>query len=715
MNMLQRLGVGRRLALGFGLLLLLLGASTGLALHQLDGIDEQIQEMTEVQNRKLYLMALMRRDNFRVEGAVRDLILAPADERSQVLERVDGIRQSYASSAQALAALSADAEEAGARQQIAATEQAAREQIDAVIGLIDAGQGEEAARILLGPGRALFEQRAATLQAAIDIQNARQADSTSAINAAVRLANGSLLGFGLLALLAGIGAGWAIARSLTVPLRRATEVADAIAHGRLDNPIGAQPGDETGQLLTSMRHMQEQLQAVIGALSDMAHHHDAGRISFRMDNARFPGDYGRMVRESNALVASHVELETRLVALMQRYAMGDLSQDMERLPGEKATMTEAMEATKRNLSAINDEIRRLASAAAAGDFSQRGDAQRYQHDFRAMIEGLNGLMDTTDGNLGQVSALLQAIARGDLTARMEGDFHGVFARMRDDANATVGQLTDIVGRIQQASTSINGAAGEIAAGNSDLSRRTEQQAANLEETAASMEELTSTVRQNADHARQANQLAIGAADVAAHGGQVVGQVVATMSGIEQASRRIAEIISVIDGISFQTNILALNAAVEAARAGEQGRGFAVVASEVRTLAQRSTGAAKEIKALIEDSVEKVAGGSALVAQAGATMDEIVASVKRVNDIMGEIAAASQEQSAGIEQVNQAITQMDETTQQNAALVEEASAAAGSMEQQAAGLIEAVSVFRIGAASAGAAAGHGLQPLHASAA
>ena len=171
----------------------------------------------------------------------------------------------------------------------------------------------------------------------------------------------------------------------------------------------------------------------------------------------------------------------------------------------------------------------------------------------------------------------------------------------------------------------------------------------------------------------------------------------------------------IDGISFQTNILALNAAVEAARAGEQGRGFAVVASEVRTLAQRSTGAAKEIKALIEDSVEKVAGGSALVAQAGATMDEIVASVKRVNDIMGEIAAASQEQSAGIEQVNQAITQMDETTQQNAALVEEASAAAGSMEQQAAGLIEAVSVFRIGAASAGAAAGHGLQPLHASAA
>ena len=220
------------------------------------------------------------------------------------------------------------------------------------------------------------------------------------------------------------------------------------------------------------------------------------------------------------------------------------------------------------------------------------------------------MREPTDGNLAEVSELLQAIARVDLTARMEGDVHGVFARMRDDANATVAQLTDIVGRIQDASTSINTAAGEIASGNSDLSRRTEQPAANLEETAASMEELTSTVRQNAESARQANQLAQGAAGVASQGGEVVGKVVTTMSDIEQSSKKIAEIISVIDGIAFQTNILALNAAVEAARAGEQGRGFAVVASEVRTLAQRSANAAKEIKDLIETSVDKVADGSA---------------------------------------------------------------------------------------------------------
>ncbi|TQM06557.1 methyl-accepting chemotaxis protein-1 (serine sensor receptor) [Pseudoxanthomonas sp. 3HH-4] len=485
---------------------------------------------------------------------------------------------------------------------------------------------------------------------------------------------------------------WWIRRSVIRPVVAAAAAARAVAAGRLDKRVEVRSGDEIGQLGTAMVDMTATLQGVIAAQGEMALRHDEGRISFRMDDSRFPGEYGRMVRDTNALVASHIAVMQRLVEIMQCYAVGDLSIDMEALPGEKAALTDAMRTTKANLSAINAEIRQLAQAAASGDFSRRGDTQRYQHDFRNMVDGLNRLMETTDGNLADVSSLLQAIARGDLTARMEGDFHGVFASMRDDANATVAQLRTIVRQIQGASSSINTAAGEIAAGNSDLSRRTEQQAANLEETAASMEELTSTVRQNAESARQANQLAIGAASVASEGGTTVARVVTTMTEIEQSSRKIAEIISVIDGIAFQTNILALNAAVEAARAGEQGRGFAVVASEVRTLAQRSANAAKEIKGLIETSVDKVADGSALVSQAGATMGEIVTAVQRVTDIMAEISAASQEQSAGIEQVNQAIMQMDETTQQNAALVEEASAAARSMEDQARELIGAVNVF-----------------------
>ncbi len=424
----------------------------------------------------------------------------------------------------------------------------------------------------------------------------------------------------------------------------------------------------------------------------MAQRHDAGEISYRMDATAFPGGYGQMVRDTNTLVANHIQVKLRAIEIMGHYAVGDLSVDMERLPGEKAVITQALDTAKANLGAINAEIKRLAAAAAVGDFSQRGDEARYQHDFGEMVGGLNRLMQTTEQDLGEVSRVLQAIAGGDLSARMHGDFHGVFARMRDDMARTTGQLTTIVGDIKHAAQSIQTAAGEIAAGNSDLSRRTEQQAANLEETAASMEELTSTVRQNAEHARQANQLSINAASVASQGGEVVGQVVTTMGAIQASSRQIAEIITVIDGIAFQTNILALNAAVEAARAGEQGRGFAVVASEVRTLAQRSASAAKEIKGLIDQSVTDVDSGAALVQQAGQTMGEIVGSVQRVTDIMADIAAASQEQSAGIEQVNQTVVQMDETTQQNAALVEEASAAARSMEDQALALNAAVDVF-----------------------
>jgi len=297
-------------------------------------------------------------------------------------------------------------------------------------------------------------------------------------------------------------------------------------------------------------------------------------------------------------------------------------------------------------------------------------------------------------------AVANAVASGDLTSRIEVNSSNETGRLLQALKTMNDNLIDLVGKVRSGTDQITTASGEIASGNSDLSQRTEEQASSLEETASSMEELTSTVKQNADNARQANQLAVGASEVAMKGGAVVGQVVQTMSSINESSKKIVDIISVIDGIAFQTNILALNAAVEAARAGEQGRGFAVVATEVRTLAQRSAAAAKEIKELISDSVTKVEDGTRLVDEAGATMDEIVTAVKRVTDIMSEISAASQEQSSGIEQVNQAVTQMDEVTQQNAALVEEASAAAESMQEQAQALAQAINTFKLSGAHSG---------------
>ena len=296
-------------------------------------------------------------------------------------------------------------------------------------------------------------------------------------------------------------------------------------------------------------------------------------------------------------------------------------------------------------------------------------------------------------------ALAETVASGDLTRRIEAagrDETGALLRALRHMNDS---LVAIVAQVRSGTDTISTASGEIAAGNLDLSARTEQQASALEETAASMEELTTTVRQNADNARQANQLAIAASGVAVDGGAVVDQVIATMGSINASSKKIVDIIGVIDGIAFQTNILALNAAVEAARAGEQGRGFAVVASEVRTLAQRSAAAAKEIKALIGDSVEKVDLGTRLVDQAGATMEQVVESIRRVTDIMAEITHASHEQTGGIEQVNAAIGQMDQVTQQNAALVEESAAAATSMQEQAAKLAQVVSVFKLDAQAA----------------
>ncbi|HVY06616.1 MAG TPA: methyl-accepting chemotaxis protein [Burkholderiales bacterium] len=382
------------------------------------------------------------------------------------------------------------------------------------------------------------------------------------------------------------------------------------------------------------------------------------------------------------------------IELARRIAAGDLSAEIPVDKSDRGSMLLAMKHMQEALTRVMRDIKQVVGAAAHGDFGGRVDESGMQGFQLEIARDVNALVATSEQGLTDLSRMLSALAQGDLTQSMQKEYQGLFRKLKEDANKTAAQLGEIVVRIKDSADTINIASREIASGNADLSQRTEEQASSLEQTASSMEQLTSTVKQNADNAKQANQLAIGASEIAARGGAVVGEVVKTMDSISEASRKIADIIGVIDGIAFQTNILALNAAVEAARAGEQGRGFAVVATEVRNLAQRSATAAKEIKSLIGDSVDKVDAGSRLVNQAGKTMDDLVSSVKHVADIMAEITAASAEQSAGIEQVSAAVGQMDETTQQNAALVEEAAAAAESLREEAAKLVQATLVFKL---------------------
>ncbi|SDY93437.1 methyl-accepting chemotaxis protein [Variovorax sp. YR634] len=462
---------------------------------------------------------------------------------------------------------------------------------------------------------------------------------------------------------------------------------------------------ELKTLVASYR-AQETEHALLGSFTEMTAHEKAMDESWAVLQKK-RAEYATLISEPEErelypvfekLLAQYALEHNKIVAISNTQ---DIDQAANLIRGKSQTLSREMNATLDKLTQVN-----LAGALRAG---QTADAVHG----RARLWVLGLLLGSIALGLGlalwiarivarplaEAVKVAQSVAAGDLTSRIEARTTDETGQLLEALKGMNDSLVKIVSEVRTGTDTIATASSQIASGNQDLSSRTEEQASSLEQTAASMEELTSTVKQNADNARQANQLAVSASEVAVKGGSVVSQVVDTMGSINASSKKIVDIIGVIDGIAFQTNILALNAAVEAARAGEQGRGFAVVASEVRSLAQRSAAAAKEIKTLIGDSVEKVEEGSKQVAEAGRTMDEIVGSVRRVTDIMGEITAASQEQTSGIEQINQAITQMDQVTQQNAALVEEASAAAQSLQEQAGSLVQSVSIFKLDANAA----------------
>jgi methyl-accepting chemotaxis protein len=704
---LRNLRIGQRLALGFSAVIALMVVLTGIGIDRVLVIDRSLATINQVNSVKQRFAINFRGSVHDRAISLRDVVLV--DDPAALREAgatIDALARDYAASAAPLDAMMAEGAEPDERQILDGIKQIEARTvplIERVRALRDAGELDAARELLLQQASPAFSDWLAQINRFIDLQEARnRVEATAADETANGFARLMVI-LCLIAIVAGAVVAWLITRSVTRPLQTAVSVAERVGRGDLDSRIDRIGGDETGQLLLAMRRMQDQLVAFSAAQRELAARHDAGEVSFRIAADAYPGVYGTMARDINALVSAHMAVQARAMGLVERYAVGDFSGSMDPLPGERARISDTMATTRQNLTAISDEIKRLSSAAASGDFSARGDAGRFEFGFRTMVDELNRLMATADANLAEISTVFSALAAGHLGVRMQGDYPGVFGRIRDDANGTAERLAEIVRGIQLSASTVDTAAREIASGNADLSVRTEQQALQLEATRARMGDLTAKVRRNAEHAQRADALVKGAGDVAHAGGRVVEDVVVTMGEINESSRRIVDIIAVIDGIAFQTNILALNAAVEAARAGEQGRGFAVVATEVRSLAKRSADAAKDIKALIEGAVSRVETGTDMVGRAGETMGRIVDSVQQVADIMGKISTASAEQSFDIEQVSDTVNDIERATQQNASLVEEASAAAHALQEQAGDLAAAVAVFTIARSEARAAA------------
>lgn len=538
--------------------------------------------------------------------------------------------------------------------------------------------------------------------------------------------------------------GWMLMRSIRRPIDEACGYFSQMAEGRLGIEIDATARNEVARILDAAKSMKIKLGFDLAEANRIASENQRIRtaLDFVQTNVCVADNEGNILHINETLRNTMRRLTPRLRQTIPDFdadavigrSIGMFHADpdaaLERSRNLDAQTTTRMDIGGRTFDVISNlitdtggkrlgtvdewldrtdqlmverELEAVVRAAKDGDFSKRIDPAGKDGFHLQLANNLNAMLDNCATSLCDVARALNAIARGDLTHKIDAEYAGTFGQLKDDTNTTVERLKEVVGQIKEATGVISMAAQEISAGNADLSARTEEQASRLEETASSMEQINATVKQNADNARQANELTRSSNEVAERGGAMVAKVVDTMGAIQESSKKIADIVGVIDSIAFQTNILAFNAAVEAARAGEQGRGFAVVASEVRSLAQRSATAAKEIKTLIASSVGKVDDGAKLVQEAGQTMTEVVSSFQKVARYITEIAEASREQSAGIEQIAQAVGHMDEATQQNAAMVGQAAAAAESLEEQARSLVHTVAMFRLDEAASSVAA------------
>ena len=492
-----------------------------------------------------------------------------------------------------------------------------------------------------------------------------------------------------------LGALWiayVIPKNISVQLKKAMNTANDIAAGNLSTKIEIETNDETGLLLGAVKRLQDTIQLLLRDLDQMYRKHDAGDIDVVIEESKFQGDFRKVAKGINMMVVGQIDMTKKAFAVFNAFGQGDFDADIEKLPGKKVFINDTIEAVRENLKAISADTQMLINTVADGELDKRASAEQLQGDWKKMIEGINTILDGIVLPVNETIEVLKEVEQGNLTKTVAGVYKGQLDGFKQTVNNTVGKLSVMINQSSQTAQIVSQGSREVAQGAMDLSQRVQEQAAAVEETSATMEEMSSTIKNNAHLAQEASDMAHMVQGQSNNGSLVMKQTIEAMNAIQESSHKIAEIVTLIDGIAFQTNLLALNAAVEAARAGDHGRGFAVVAGEVRSLAQKSAEAAKEITLLISESVARIDQGTKLASESGEVLLGINHSIDEVVQKITQIAEASNQQMEGIQQVNQAISQIDAVTQQNAALVEQTASAADSMRVQADSLEKDMAFF-----------------------
>lgn len=695
MSLFRNLSIAKRIALAFGVLLLLAGSGGALVLVNMQQLSDHLSEIVTNYNEKIRLASEVRDEGRQRAEQIRNMLLTEDEEKIEgYKELFDASVKRYTDLILQLDELVSEEEEQAMMDRIRKSSAATFPVMNVMMQNIMDGFGDDSVEVLENEGAALQTDLLDALDAFVKLEQGRIDEASSQAERSAKQGLIVVLVASAAIFLFILVVWFFLSRSLTVPLKGIVTLMDNLRqNGDFSVRCRDYGKSELGQMAQGFNELMNTLQGNIDAIRNGMSEVSGGRLGVQIESDA-KGDLADLRDSINLTVQSINETVGAIRGVMKNVAEGHFDRTVEsNAKGDLADLANNINDTISSLNGAIGSIDTVMSSVANGDFSARVDVE-LSGDLDGLKRHLNGSLNALGEALERSVKVAVAQSEGDLTSRVDGKYSGQLGVLKDAINGSQTQVSNAIGEIATAAVAVSGAGEQIYRTSADLSQRTQEQAASIEETAASMEEMTASVKQNSDNAGQADQLAISARDLAEDGGGVMDRATSAMNAISESSQKISDIIAVIDGIAFQTNLLALNAAVEAARAGEQGRGFAVVAGEVRTLAQRSADAAKEISSLIADSSDKVQEGASLVDEAGHSLGEIVHSIKKVSDIVAEIAAASAEQTSGIEQVNNAIAQMESLTQDNVELVEKTAAASESMNKQADGMKGLVSFFNV---------------------